>query len=233
MVLALGKESSMRVERREFIKSVGIGFASLILSQCIPFSSAGDSAKERVRACWMKLPWLADQTIDDYEQAQDKRSRLLGDHRASLEELVNAGDISAQVADQLQVAFTEATYHIWRANAPMTCYLPAPGPDYIPSSSSQLAIQAEILAELSDKSGYNPDTIAQAQAAIERDITFLNLSEEKIQALYSKLMEDAGSAPNYPTFDDLELEVAPEAIEAARFLVELILDTNPVMEETR
>ena len=41
--------------------------------------------------------------------------------------------------------------------------------------------------------------------------------------LYDALIEAAGDTYNYPTFDELDLEITPEAAEAARFLVDLLL----------
>jgi hypothetical protein len=223
----------MEPTRRDFIKSLGIGIASLVIARCIPLDNVGNSPRDHLRDTWLKLPWLADQTIEDYEQAQGERSRLLDDHRTYLDKLVSIGEISASAANQLQVAFTEATYHAWRSNAPFTCYLPAPGPDYTPSSSNQLATQAELLGELSNQVSLDLDTVALAQATIERDISFLNLAEEDVQELYNKLIEDAGDTQNYPIFSDLDLEISPDAMEAAEFLIELILKISLVTGETR
>ena len=63
-----------------------------------------------------------------------------------------------------------------------------------------------------------------AQAAIARDVAFLNLSSGEVNALYERLLEamDAGAQP--PAFTELDLEVSPEAAQAAQFLVELLLD---------
>jgi len=221
----------MSLKRREFIKSMGIGFASLILSQCASFPRSGDSDKDRLRDCWLSLVWLGEQTTQDYERAQDERSRLLDDHRTLLNLLVRNGEISSLAADQLQVAYSEATYHVWRSHAPMTCYLPAFGPDYTPTSSSQLTAQAEILADLSDDSLLDPATITKAQAAIKRDIAFLNLTEEKVDELYKKLVEAAGDTGNYPDFDELDIDISAASLEAAQFLVDLILEINPMIED--
>ena len=50
------------------------------------------------------------------------------------------------------------------------------------------------------------------------------LREEEERALYDALKEAAGEDFDYPTFEGLELEITPEAAEAARFLVELLLE---------
>jgi hypothetical protein len=221
----------MSLQRREFIKSVGIGLASLILTQCSRFSFSDDPLRDDLRDCWLKLPWLEEQTRLDMENSEDDRARLLKDHHSALNRLVRRGDISTPVADQLQVAFGEATYHVWRFNSGMTCYMPMPGPDYKPTSSSQLATQAEILLELTEYRTLDFNTIAQAKASIERDIAFLNLSRGDVEDLYAELMEAAGDTRNYPDFDDLELEVPAVSIDATHFLIEVLLGIHHVVEE--
>jgi hypothetical protein len=96
--------------------------------------------------------------------------------------------------------------------------------DYTPASSGQLAQQASLLAEIAGSGDLDPTTVAQAQAAIERDIAFLNLSDAETQALYDQLVATAGGTYDFPPLDELDLEVTPEAAEAARLLVELLLE---------
>jgi hypothetical protein len=221
----------MAFTRREFIKNVGIAIASLATARCVcPVGGIGskgesDSPRERLRQSWMRFDWLAKEAQDEggYEQGEQAYNQLVADHRASLDELVAAGELDTDVARQVQIAFDAAAYHVWLSNAPITCYEPVIV-DYKPTSSSQLAWQAEILAEMADSGDLDPDTVAQAQAAIERDVAFLNLSGAETQALYDELMAAAGDNYTFPTFDELELEVTPEAAEAARFLVELLLE---------
>jgi hypothetical protein len=67
------------------------------------------------------------------------------------------------------------------------------------------------------------EAVDRAQAAIERDIAFLTLSDEEWQVLYQELAEAAGESYDFPAFDELELEITPEAAEAAHFLAELLL----------
>lgn len=221
----------MSIKRREFIKSIGIGFASLVLTRCTRFSIDHDPLKEDLRDCWLKLPGLAEQTRMDMEQGEEDRMSLLMDHRAALNRLIGRDEISVPVADQLQVAFEEATFHVWRMNSGMTCYMPMPGPNYTPTTSSQLAAQAEILLGLAESGSLNLETVEQAHAAIQRDIAFLNFPEGDIESLYSELMDAAGDTRNYPDFDALEIEVPTASIEAANFLIEVLLDIRPVIEE--
>jgi hypothetical protein len=220
----------MSPTRREFIKRVGIALASLMAARCacIPLPGIGkdDSPRGRLRSCWQRFDWLEKQASDwsDYEKGERALEQLKTEHRAALDELVAAGELDADVADEVQNAFDAAAYHIWRANCGATCYEPMMMPDYTQSGSAQLVSQAELLADLADDATIDPETLSQVQAAVERDIAFLNLSPEEERALYDALKEAAGEDYDYPTFEGLELEITPEAAEAARFLVELLLE---------
>ena len=110
---------------------------------------------------------------------------LLQNHRQALDELVVAGDLDQAVAAQVQVAFVAAAYHVWRSNAPITCYEPVMV-DYAPVTSAQLGQQAAILAQGKD---LEPNTVVQMQAAIARDIAFLTLTDTDRQELYSRLIQ--------------------------------------------
>lgn len=219
----------MSLKRREFIKSMGVGFAYLMLARCTSWDGGTDptqsqhlSNKERIRQCWSSLGDLAEQTLEDFEFAEQLKAELITNHRIALDKLIAAGEISAAGADQVQNAFQEAAYHVWRLNAPITCYEPAVI-DYAPTSRGQLAQQVALLSELAMQGDVNLNTITHAQAAIEKDIAFLGLTDEDEQSLYEKLITDAGEIHNYPPFDELDLEVSLTTIEAARFLVEVLL----------
>lgn len=121
----------MSTTRRNFIKSLGIGFASLILAQCssredgtTPTRKPDHSPKGRVLFCWLSLGDLTEKTQLDFELAEALRSELTSDHRAALDDSVSSGELNPAAADQVQIAFQEATHHIWRSNAPITCYEP-------------------------------------------------------------------------------------------------------------
>ena len=65
----------MPMKRREFIKSIGIGFASLMLTQCklldigiLPTGTNTFSPRDRLRSNWLSLEFLASQTQQDFEQ---------------------------------------------------------------------------------------------------------------------------------------------------------------------
>lgn len=213
----------MEMTRRVFLKRVGIALASLLATQCT-LPGKGLSPRDRVRDCWLRFDWLAQVTRDwDREQrGQRALEQLTGDHRAALDALVDAQELDATVADQVQVAFDAAAEHVWHANAPITCYKESMI-NYRPVSSDQLTQQAAILAEMADDVDLDAATVAQAQTAIERDITFLNLPNDEVQVLYKEI-ETLVLGGSVPSFDEIELAVTPEAVEAAQFLVALLLE---------
>lgn len=212
----------MRLTRRDFVVDLGITLASLVMTRCVSIPGGGDTPRDRLRDCWLRFDWLAEKARDeDYERGQKAREGLLADHQSAIEELVAAGELDASVAPQIQTAFGAAVSHVWRANAPITCY-EAVMIDYTPVSSAQLAQQAALLAEMADDGSLDPAVVAQAQAAIERDVAFLNLPSGEVEALYQeiqKLIQDDGP----PSFDEIDLEITPQAAQAAEFLVELLL----------
>ena len=212
--------------RREFIQRMGIALASLMAIRCKLPAGAGDSPRDRLRDAWQRLGELGEeiQKAKRLEEGEEARDRLLEDHQAALEELKANGDLGEQIAEQVQVAFDAAVYHVWRSNAPITCY-EAVMIDYRPTSSGQLVTQAKLLAEASllDQD-LDPDTVAMAQAAIARDVAFLNLPSAEITRLYEKLRKAAEKGAGIPSFDDLELDIPPEAAQAADFLVKLLLN---------
>jgi hypothetical protein len=64
-----------------------------------------------------------------------------------------------------------------------------------------------------------PETVVQVQAALERDVAFLNLSQAE-ELPFTRLAMTGG---DYPAYDELELEIDPEAAEAAQFLAQVLL----------
>jgi hypothetical protein len=218
----------MRVTRREFLKGVGMAMASLAMTGCSPGlgrGSADDSPRGRLRSCWLRLDNLAEATRKDYERGEQLKTELAADHRAALDDLVSLADLTAIVADHVQVAFDEALYHVWRANAPITCYEPAMV-NYTPTSADQLVQQASLLAAMAKHGDLNPDTVERARMAIERDIAFLSLTSQETDDLYQALQEAAGDSFRFPSFEELALEIPVEAVEAARFLVDLLTEQS-------
>ena len=216
----------MPLTRRTFIRGLGLALGSLALARCAPGPTpsprpAGSAARDRLRDTWLSLDKLAEQTQKDMDRGSATRDRLSADHQAALDELVAAGALAGPVAADLQAAFDEATYHVWRANAPITCYEPVIV-DYTPARAQDLVQQAELLAELAGGGDLPPDALAAAQAAIGRDVAWLALADEEEQALYQRLIEASQTGTPVPSFDQLALDIPPEAAEAARFMVKLL-----------
>jgi hypothetical protein len=202
----------MRSTRRDFIKSVGIAIASLVMARCTPFGGEDDSPRGRLRTCWLRLDWLAQKTKETpperYEEGEQARDKLVAEHRAALDDLVAAGEVDAAVADQMQVAFDEAAFHAWRNNAPMTCYIELPI-EY--GARDDLIRQGELLREAA--SDLDPAVVEEVQAAIARDIAFFEAAAGPEAG--AKLLEQ---------FEADEIEASPEAVEAAHFLVAVLLE---------
>jgi hypothetical protein len=197
----------MMLTRRDFIESIGIAVASLVMAGCIPSGGQDDSPQGRLRSCWLRLDWLARQAREDYERGEQARDELVANHRAALDDLVAAGEVDAAVADQVQVAFDEAAFHAWRSNAPMTCYMALPV-EY--GGRDDLLQQAELLRKTA--SGLDPAVVEEVQAAIARDI-----------ALFEAAAGPEAGAKLIEQFETGEIKASPEAVEAARILVDLLL----------
>jgi hypothetical protein len=132
---------------------------------------------------------------------------LISDHRLALDDLVALGEVKASVADQMQVAFGEAAYHVWRSNAPITCYIALP-PAYEPRDD--LILRADALLGAGDD--LSADVVDQARAAIARDVA----------ALGALTGGDSDPARIIELWGAREIEAGPDTLEAARFLVELL-----------
>lgn len=175
-------------------------------------------ARERLRLCWLAgLDALAKQA-EDLDVGEQAQKQLLADHRAALNDLVALNELSAEAADQAQIAFEGAAYHVWRSNAPITCYEPMLV-DFRPVSSGDLVSRAKILSMSSD---LNPNTLAVIQASMERDVAFLNMSPDEVNVLYQRFIQSRKQGQPPPDFAHVELEVPPEAAEAAQFLIEVL-----------
>jgi hypothetical protein len=114
---------------------------------------------------------------------------------------VTSGELDEAVADEIDAAFEEAIAHIQRQQA--TCYM-SESPELTPRDD--LMQQAELLEEMAAEGDIDPEPVAQAQAALERDVAWL-------------AQFHAGEMPG----ELEEIEITPEAAEAARILVALLL----------
>jgi hypothetical protein len=186
-------------------------------------------ARGRLRLCWLRFDELARKTQSGENQGGDSWDDRLGDgmiadHRAALDDLVAAGELSPSVADLVQEAYAAAVYHVWRSNAPITCYEPM-FVDYAPASADTLVRQSEILTGLADQGTIDPQTLAQARAGLEHDLAYCSLSEEEVQALLARIMTDyQGNGGSIPSFGDLPLEPTPDARAAAEFILDLLAE---------
>jgi hypothetical protein len=200
----------MKTTRREFIRRVGVALGSLMAMRCVTCyapvevthpsptaASDADPAWDALRECWLDLDNPELLSFEDTDFSRDLRQR----HADALADLVDSGEIDAAVADEIDAAFEEAIAHIQRQQA--TCYIALP-PEFTPRDD--LMQRAEILEMMAAEGGIDSETVAQAQAALERDIAWL-------------AQFHAGEAPG----ELEEIEVTPEAAEAARILVKLLL----------
>jgi hypothetical protein len=172
---------------------------------------AGEAiARERVRACWLALSDLAEKAGSDLEGGERTRDELVDQHRAALDALVSVGALEAAVAEQVQVAYTEAVFHTWRVNAPVTCYIALPI-EYEPRES--LVAQADALSDAQRVGDLDPEAVAKVRATLERDVAFFVLAEG----------DEPVSQELLAAWEAGEIDVDAETLEAARFLVALLL----------
>jgi hypothetical protein len=180
--------------------------------------------KDRVRVCWLSFNLLAESTLNGRNQSEGEvydplGEKLMAEHRIALDELVVAGEVEAAVADLIQEAYAAAVYHVWRSNAPITCYEPMMV-NYAPTSAGQLVQQSTILAEMAEKGDLSPETVTLARETIEHDLAFEALSNEEVQALYQDLLDASPQGlGGIPGFDQVELATTPEMEAAAAYLV--------------
>jgi hypothetical protein len=239
----------MTIPRRDFMKIFGISLGSLLLARCqrvtppdvnqemtcyaptsvsltpefpVPTSLP---ARERLRLCWLRFSDVAQWTRDAGEKGTEDRYRdeLIAEHRHDLDELAAAGAIAAPVGDLIQEAFAAAVYHIWRSNAPITCY-DMNIVDYAPESADNLVNQAEILEQIAAGSAIQSETLAKVRAALEHDLAFYTLTDEEVQTLYARLLaEYPGSKEVIPSFAEVELTLTPDVRAAAGYLLDLLV----------
>ena len=229
----------MSISRRDFIKLVGVSVASLTLTRCrflpvtcyapLPPSQTPTelplTAKGRLRRGWLSFGELAQETIEESDQGNSDNTfgqQLSTEHRLALDELVAAGELTPSVFDLIQEAYDAAVYHIWRSNAPMTCYA-ATLVNYAPVSAGILVQQSEILNEIANESAIDPETLAKARTALEHDMAFYALTEGEVNSLYERLVsERQNQGQAILAFDDLDLEITPDAKAAVQFIISLL-----------
>jgi len=228
----------MNISRRDFMKLVGVSVASLALTSCriplpvscytpmppSPYPTDPITAKGRLRRYWLSFGELAQTTIQDSSQGNTDNifgEQLIAEHRFALDDLVASGELTPSVADLIQEAYDAAVYHVWRSNAPMTCYEPMIV-DYAPVSASVLVKQSEVLNEVGDGSSIKPETLEKARAALEHDMAFYALTDAEVTSLYERIVTEWQSQQQtIPAFENMELEITPDAKAAAQFIISL------------
>lgn len=229
----------MDISRRDFLKIFGISVASVMLTRCKPVlptpiitcyapmppstvTPAATSVRERLRQCWFSFDDLAAATRESDTGENNYGTQLAADHRAALDEMVARGELTAAVADLVQEAYAAALSHVWRSNAPITCYEPA-YIDYAPTSAQVLVNQSAALEQVAARGTVDPATLETARAALEHDLAWYALTDQEIQALYELLIEgQQTSSEPFPTFEAIPLDITPEAREAAQFILDLL-----------
>jgi hypothetical protein len=227
----------MTISRRDFMKLFGVSVASLLMTRCrvfppiatcyaaLPPTPGVLTPRDRLRKCWLSFDDLAQRTQEAATAGNSEDifgQQLISNHRGALDELVASGELTAPVADLVHEAYVAAIYHVWRSNAPITCYEPL-FVNYAPVSANLLVQQSDILNELSTQSTIDPETLAKAQAALEHDMAFYALSDADVQALYAQVMKASQEQGQpIPSFDQLQLEVTPDAKAAAQFIIDLL-----------
>jgi hypothetical protein len=228
----------MSISRRDFMKLVGVSIASLALSSCrfpigvtcyapLPPSPypIDPSAKGRLRGYWLSFGLLAQKTREESQQGSTDTfgQQLSSQHRTALDELIAAGELTPAVADLVQEAYGAAIYHVWRSNASMTCYEPMIL-DYAPTSANTLVQQADVLNQLASQSNFDPQTLENARAALEHDMAFYALTDEEVNTLYERVVAEwQNQQQTIPNFENLDLEITPDAKAAAQFIIDLLI----------
>jgi hypothetical protein len=185
--------------------------------------------RDRMRLLWLRFGELAAKTRDETnssgfgEGENPLGGQMAREHRSVLDEMVAAGELTGPVADLVQEAYAAAVYHVWRSNAPITCYEPMMI-DYAPASAENVVRQADALGQIAAGNTVDPGTIEKVRAALEHDMAYYALSDEDVQALYDRLIEEhRESGENIPTYEAVELALSPDVRAAAQFLVDVLM----------
>jgi hypothetical protein len=182
------------------------------------------------RACLRKY-WLSfGELVEKTQQASAQGSsedtfgqQLLAGHRAELDRLVADGTLTQPVSDLVQDAYGAAVYHVWRSNAPMTCYEPMMI-NYAPTSAQILVQQSAALDQLAAQGTVDPQTLEKARIALEHDLAFQALTQDEVNQLYARIVEEwQAQNQGMPAFEDLDLEISPDCKAAAQFIIEVLI----------
>jgi len=176
----------------------------------LPKNIGQGSDWQQLRNLWYSLDHLA-----HIKCSEDVLDQLTSEHRATLDRLVQSDILTSAVADEMQIAFDNAAFHVWRMRSRhATCYITI---IYMMEGRENLVKQALSLTEMTQHIFIDEVTVMQIRAAIARDIALLSMTGKEQHAL----IEAIGSSQ----FEDMagSLDIPPESTEAARILVELLL----------
>lgn len=123
---------------------------------------------DTLRQCWLDLDSLGGPQSQSWgrDEARAERDKRGVAHRATLDALMQAGEIDVAVADQMQVAFEETAFHVWRSSVPATCYRTMPTTKI--TTREHLVRQLDLLRQVAGD--IDPAVVEQARAAITRDL---------------------------------------------------------------
>ncbi len=220
------------MSRRDFIKLVGISISSVLLTNCkmpltVTLTPMPDTPRARLRRYWLSFGELAARTREASANNSTENvygQELFSGHRAALDELIAAGEITPAAADLVHEAYGAALDHVYRSNNTlMTCYEPQ-RIDYGPDSAANLMHQSEILNQIAGQVNIDPQTLETARLALEHDMAFCSLSDNEITMLYDRILSEYDSqGKQRPSYGEVELEISPDDKAAAQFIIDILL----------
>lgn len=187
---------------------------------------AGPAAEPRARVREMWLALVPAPTPEDWAAMQggdsrDPRPAREAAHRKALDELVALDDLSPPVADLVQLAFKEVSFHHWRQRIGATCYDPTQFGWQMQESRERLCERARLLDEAVRAGTVSAHVVDDSRAALARELAVYDaaavLADLQDQSRWDKERElSAALAAGGLTPDADELK-------AAGWLVELLL----------
>ncbi len=157
-----------------------------------------------LRGYWVTMANLEKPPSGWTPDAPNWPPKMAEPHQKVIDALVEAGELDLAVAEQIQLSFEAAAGHAYMRE--MRCYRMTVEGIRAQETRTDFALQLSLLDEMAAKSDIDPIVVANARGALERDITWLDeLQMGKLPAPLEEIQAD------------------PEAIEATRILVELLL----------
>ncbi len=221
----------MDITRRAFLRHLGITLSGLVLAGCGRQGGDPGAARERVRQAWLDLDKLALRTRGGANQGKDLMAQLVAGHRASLDDLVAAGELRHAVADDVHTAYVSATRYVYESNrlqptptaTLFVCYQPTGLP---PTSDIPTLPPPPTNTPLPT----NTPTPTPVPTPLPADLELVRQTETLINISARSALDTETLARFQGIFErDIAQLVAPgharipsSAVEAARFLVGLL-----------